>query len=420
MEYVVLAAIIVFVIGITIGIIFFIRFHKSQKNESYAVIHESPNADITDTLPNQLTIAVEQLPVEAVKDESKLMQITDSKVLSVVNQVLPDLMSVGSSLGNAVEESTTVLYQAIIPKGAKLAESKDMAGAFRGFYHGEDGIASHANLLPVDQSKAVLADVTASAMDFASMVVGQYYMSQINAELSQIHDGIEKIADFQDHEFKSKILALTVQAQRSTMLQAEILGDQSKRNNEIVKLNALEQESMELLGQANLTIGDYAQKTELDYSQYEIGLIEMQKWCSYQEILLELLFKFSELRTTLSFGKHIEDQNDIALHTYLSQAKQARESLAAWNDDIIKQLKIDVTTARRKRVGIDGAIHWLPGLVNEDLKFKDISERTIQMIEKQTAFTLPKQNSRSFDMFAEDVRLIAKDGKLYYYPQLSE
>ncbi len=30
------------------------------------------------------------------------------------------------------------------------------------------------------------------------MVVGQYYMEQINAELGKISDGISKISDFQD------------------------------------------------------------------------------------------------------------------------------------------------------------------------------------------------------------------------------
>lgn len=69
-----------------------------------------------------------------------------------------------------------------------------MEGAVRGFYRGADGIQSHANLVAVQAQKgtAVVANTAAAAMGVASMVVGQYYMTQINAELGEISDGISK------------------------------------------------------------------------------------------------------------------------------------------------------------------------------------------------------------------------------------
>ena len=48
-----------------------------------------------------------------------------------------------------------------------------------------------------------------------NMVVGQYYMTQINAELGQISDGISKISDFQDDEYRSRVFSLVSQLRQS-------------------------------------------------------------------------------------------------------------------------------------------------------------------------------------------------------------
>lgn len=102
--------------------------------------------------------------------------------------------------------------------------------------------------MAVNQSGAVVANVVASTMGVESMVVGQYYMTQINSELTEISDGISKIADFQDNEYKSKVFALTAQVKKIASFQVEILGNQEFCEAEISRLNYLEQECIELLG----------------------------------------------------------------------------------------------------------------------------------------------------------------------------
>ena len=46
------------------------------------------------------------------------------------------------------------------------------------------------------------------------MVVGQYYMTQINAELGEISDGISKVSDFQDNEFRSRVFSLVAHVKK--------------------------------------------------------------------------------------------------------------------------------------------------------------------------------------------------------------
>lgn len=89
-----------------------------------------------------------------------------------------------------------MLYYAVIPAGEKLINSKVKGGAVRGIYHIANGIKGHDNLATVEAQKVIAVVANSAAMCVASMVVGQYYMSQINEELGEISDGISQIQDF--------------------------------------------------------------------------------------------------------------------------------------------------------------------------------------------------------------------------------
>ncbi|WP_207707205.1 hypothetical protein [Peptostreptococcus porci] len=183
---------------------------------------------------NELVIQMEKLPAEAIDDETKLVEITDSKVLAHVPELAQD--------GNAANGE--VLYRAVIPAGAKLTNSKAMEGAVRGIYHGVDGINGHANLVAVEAQKgtAVFVNTVAVAMGVASMVVGQYYISQINAELGEISDGISQIQDFQDNEYRSRIFSLVAHVKKIADFQTEILENDELRISKIAQLDSLEEE----------------------------------------------------------------------------------------------------------------------------------------------------------------------------------
>ena len=99
--------------------------------------------------PDKLLIQMEMLSVESVPDENNLVEITDSKVLAHVNNLIPELLQArvaGNNTMQVAKADGEVLYRAIIPAGTRLADSKTIEDAFRGFYHGADGIQGHANL----------------------------------------------------------------------------------------------------------------------------------------------------------------------------------------------------------------------------------------------------------------------------------
>lgn len=373
---------------------------------------------------NELVIQMEMLPAESIPDEGKLVEIKDSKILAYVNNLVPGFAQAGIAGNNtmqAVKAGDEVLYRAIIPVGAKLTDSKAREGAVRGFYRGANGIQGHANLVAVEAQKetAVVANTAAAAMGVASMVVGQYYMTQINAELGKINDGISKIADFQDNEFRSRVFSLVVHVKKIADFQIEILENEEMRLSKIAQLDNLEEECTKLLGQTNLTLVGYTKKKDLDYEEYEKELKDAQNWYMYQEALLNVLHKISDLRYTLHLGAVSREQCRALLPTYTKQVFDTQEMLSGWHQDSVKRLSIDTENEKRKRDGFDGFIHLLPGLFNSDLKFRAIAKGTATMIAVQTSGHDGEIQQDNSDLYAENVQLISKNGKIYYLPAAS-
>lgn len=413
-----------FIIGIIVVVVVvggFLLWKSRQKND--VIIKQNigiTKSEVDTDELNQLVIQLEQLPAGALTDESKLMEITDSKVLARVNNLVPELFKVGNAVGNAVQgvqANGQVLYQAIIPAGAKLANSKDMAGAVRGIYHGAKGVKGHANLVAVKQKANVATNVAASAMGVVSIVVGQYYMKQINAELDEINAGIKKIADFQNNEYKSKVFALVAQIQKVTKFQVDILENDELRLSEIDNLNRWEQQCIELLGQANLTISAYAKNKNIDYKSYEREIAQVQNWFIYQKTLMEIMIKISQLRHTLNLGVVSREQCGELIPIYSKQVQVALEQLATWHKVQIKKFKINVDKSRKKRMGWDYAIHLIPSLINGEKNFTSISNKMVKNIIDQTQGYAKPHNIDEIDLFQKDVKIIAKEGKIYYFPQ---
>ena len=394
---------------------------KSDKDSGTIITKQTSELYQSDQKLNELVIQMEMLPTEAIPDESRLVEITDSKVLARVNNLVPGLAQAGVAGTNAVQAAKAgneVLYRAIIPAGAKLTNSQAMEGAVRGFYRGADGIQGHANLVAVQAQKgtAVVANTAAAAMGVASMVVGQYYMTQINAELGEISDGISKISDFQDNEFRSRVFSLVAHVKKIADFQVEILENDELRLSKIAQLDSLEEECTQLLGQVNLTLAGYSKKNDLDYAAYEKELKEAQNWYTYQKALLDVLYKISDLRYTLHMGAVSREQCVALLPTYTKQVEDTQALLTGWHQTSVKRLGIDTDEIRRKRAGFDGVIHFLPGLFNDELNFRAIDEKTVGMIVAQASaksIEYPQDNS---ELYAEDVQLISKDGKIFYLP----
>lgn len=152
------------------------------------------------------------------------------------------------------------------------------------------------------------------------------------------------------------------------------------------------------------------------YAAYEKELKEAQNWYTYQKALLDVLYKISDLRYTLHMGAASRRQCAALLPTYAKQVEDTQALLTAWHQASIKRLGIDTNEIRRRRDGFDGVVHFIPGLVNNDLKFRAIDEKTVDMIAAQESAQSIEDPQDDSELYAEDVQLISKDGKIYYLP----
>ena len=423
MEYVTIGVCIIAIVVIGAVVIFKSKIKATNSLSPSEVLTDTSSratSMVQDTTSQEFRIQVEILPTETISDESKLIEITDSRVLARVNSLVPGLVQAGNAINNAVQAARTqgeVLYRAIIPTGAKLADSRAMEGAVRGFYHGAEGIQGHANWVAVEAQKGttVIANTAAAAMGVASIVVGQYYMTQINSELEQIGDGIAKIADFQDNEYRSRVFSLVSHVKKIAEFQVEILENDELRLSKIVQLDSLEEECTKLLGQANLTLAGFTRKNNLDFATYEKELQEVQNWYIYQNTLLEMLHKLSDLRFALHLGVVSRAQCTALLPTYTQQVEEIQSRITQWHQDTTKRFNVDTAEIRRKRDGLDKAIHFIPGLIKDDWNFCSISEKTACMIDFQASGRAELHHDNS-DFYLEDVQLTSKDGRVYYLP----
>ncbi len=388
MEYAIIAVISILVIAA--GTVIFLKLRKIAVAEDTQFSENDQKMLIAQSLPEdncfqELVVQLEMLPAEAIPDENKLVEIRNSRVLAQINNLVPELAQVDHDANNivqAIQDSGEILYRAIIPAGAKLSNSHAMEDAVRGIYHGADGISGHANLIAVEAQKGgtVATNAVSAALGVASMVVGQYYMNQINIGLNKIGDGVSKIVDFQDNEYQSRVFSLVTHVKRIADFQVEILENDELRITKISQLGGLEEECTKLLGQADLTITASTQKENLDYTTYEKELHSVQNWYVYQKTLIKILHKISELRYTLHLGAVSREHCIALLPGYTKQVAKTQKHLVEWHQSNTQRLKIDTSEVRRKRDGFDRAIHFLPGLLKDDLNFRDIKTSTAKMI----------------------------------------
>lgn len=389
--------------------------------------------------PLPMVLFKEAPPLEE-DEERRLVRIEDSRLLAEIDRVVPVVSQAAAGanaaarVGKMVEahnkaaESAGQLYRAIIPKGAELADSRAMEGAKRGIYHAGKGINGHANFVPVEQKQIdptlgkelVATNVASSAMNVASLVVGQYYMSQINGRLESVEKGIGEIAEFQDIEYRSKVYALVAAVKKSSSFNFEVMEDNELRLRELSYLKERENECAQLLGQANIMLEQLSSKRGMSYDDYEAAVGEANTWIQYQQVLLQVMSEISELTYVLNRGAASRESSYALLLPYAAQTENSLRMLSAWHGDYESRLEIDTASSRRRRQGLEAAFYTIPALFKDDLHYRRISSRTSKMIKHQKQGPTALESNGEPDLYQEDVSLVMRDGTVYYLPPAEE
>lgn len=365
-----------------------------------------------------ITIPIERLSATTKIEEKSLFEITDDTVIARISETIPTAAeTVAKTITNKALKNVE-LYKAVIPSGATLAESKQMEGAVRGFYRGAKGIKGQANLVKVDPTKiskaTTVANGVANVMNVGSLVVGQYYMSEINSKIEALSKSVNKISDFQEREFKSRILSLIALVGKISNFSSEILESDDLRNRKLHTLDDLEREGTQLLQQINLAIDEIIKRNQKpDYREYQEKVDDFRLLLEYQQILMTVLEEISKLTYLLGKGENSNEMSYSIFNAYIEQSNQIRAALEEWHKKQVESHGIDVNKNRRSKKGIEGFFASIPGFIDDNLNYKGLEDGLGKKIYAQTTQSQLMINKPE-EVYDKDVQIIIKDGKYYY------
>ena len=98
---------------------------------------------------------------------------------------------------------------------------------------------------------------------------------------------------------------------------------------------------------------------------------------------------------------------------YWELSVQARDVLEVWHDKQVSAHKIDLEKNRKTKSGLDGVISYIPALIDENWKYKDLKHGMADKITSQ-AKSKPQARIEQKAVYDENVQIIIKDGKYYY------
>jgi hypothetical protein len=417
---------------IAIAIIIVVVVHLKRKASTLK--NTAKNTDeIPSTISNALTVGgdggdmiidipIELLPATTQLDETRLTEIKDSTVIARISQTIPATAQyVANTVAKRVVQETInnpQMYLVKIPSNATLV-NPTKKGVQYAFYKGAKG--GSAQLVKADVSKVTkattLANGVANIMNVGSLVVGQYYMSEISSKLETMTKSIDKVGDFQDREFKSRILSVITLVGEISRFSSEILENDDQRKLKLAALDDRKSTATELLGQVNITIAEITQKNpNPKYEDYQSIVGDFKKLVEYQNVLTAVLAEISKLTYLLGKGEISVEQSYIVYNDYCERSTQTRNLLRQWHDRQVKALRIDLDKERVSKAGFEAVVSAIPGLIDEKYKYIELRRDFADEINAQTnaVTTTPDEPKQVYD---EDVQIIIRDGKYFYLPQ---
>lgn len=426
MNYLLVTALPIIALALIIGGVLFLR-KKSNSNGNNAISTEhigSLNSEVFvtagDVHNGEITIPIEVLPISTQIDEKNLFEITDSTVVARISELIPFTSQIGTRMmaNNALSSlKDTDLIKIDIPF-SRLTKSKDVVDAARGYVHGGRGISKQANLTKVDMTKVTktttVANGVANVMNVGSLVVGQYYMSEISSKLETMTKSIDKISDFQERELKSRILSVIALVGEISQFSSEIIGNDDQRTLKLSTLDNLKATATELLGQVNITISDITQKCpNPHYEDYQSRVEDFEVLVKYQSVLVAVLAEISKLTYLLGKGSISTERSYATYSKYLGQAKQTRALLGRWHDKQVATLHIDLSKERITKAGIEAVVSAIPGLFDDKYKYNELSPSFASKISTQMQ-AIPEGSTKPKEVYDVDVEIIIKGDKYYY------
>ena len=408
---------------IIIGILCYLLINKNQSKETITE-EKSENSMVVKNEQPSYFPAIQIIENNDIIPSNKALIKNEvvKSTLSKIDNVAPKASNIASSSKNAVElaKNGKVLFSASVEDANKMINvgknkvigtqidviKNKKLGRNKNLFTGQTQFTKETGLTK-DLTKQQL---TNAGMNAASMVVGQYYMSEINDKLEDIKNSIDNISNFQDSEYLSKLLHTCSKIDEITENQNDILSNEEARKNAYSDIKDIETKCAELLGQANIQIGKNINDSELNAKQYFEKVKTIEEWYKRQQVTQELLLKIGDLRFTLANGSEKSNLSHKQFNNYLDTTNKVNNQLELWHNNYINKLGIDVDK-HRKKGSLFKVREKTIGLIKEDWNYNKVEDSTIKQISSQIE---PKKYNKLISDKKDDVILIQKYKGNYY------
>lgn len=404
---------------------------KDASTSNIVKVKKKNNYLLPVQLDTDLFMIVNELSVIEQPTENKLVEIKDSKLISRINEAFPhigQLVLNSQNLKNNLQTAQQIndfnnqydgkLYEVIIPANIKLFNSKSMQGAVRGGYLDINKQTKQANFMPVDTLNVsdvnTVANLTTNAMNISSMIVGQYYMAQIDDKLGSIQDDISDIKNFLNDERISKIQQLVINVSVIIKHQDEISTNEAITDKELQKIYDYEEEAGNILAHVNKDISNIVTKESAkNFAEYKENTERLDKLLKEQEVLIKVMNQISSLKYILYHGSASTEYCYERFNIALNQSSVVKEQIQTYQNKETKAIEVDLEKARyRKSYFLDNVIQPVLGVIDENMNYINLEEILLNKIKMQV--NNKKLPTIELNIYEEDTKLLIQDGKIYY------
>lgn len=324
---------------------------------------------------------------DCIPDEKNIIKDIDiKKAVSIIDNTVPNTAMLRNNIKNSTEllNNNRVFFSASKKGTENMMKVKGTTNESYGTQVIGGKIIKQTKFVDENQmiKNAGKEALVNAGFNMASMVVGQYYMNEINNKLDDLKEDINLISDYLDSDYKSRIAYIISKLKEVIDNKSEILSSDFSINKRYDDILELESDCSKLLGQANEMIKNNIKEVNIDYRKYEKQLKQVHKWFLRQQILQTLLLEIGNLRYVLSNGNETSKLSHTQYNNYLLQCNNVNDELEKWHNLVGQKLGIDITEARRNGKFFNVKKHTI-GQINEEWAYNKIDENIVEFIKNQ-------------------------------------
>lgn len=394
------------VLGMIALVIFGYVLPKENQDTETQVTTESDNTDKIVYIPLE-----EVSEITGIENE-KLIEVTDKDVIEKFSNTIPDLSSlIKKSI--ASKDVATKIFSVFIPKKDTLASTRNVMGTTEGFVRGKNGVLSYKSGIDISAANFVKVSSVTNLATLGVQLIMEVQMNEIKSSLTSIEETVNKISEFQEREFTSRIKTLSSDVLEISKYSDEIMQDDEARSRKMESLDELKNESKQLLNQVNLNIKGVINENTEKYENYQNKTNEISQEQNVQNILINVLNEISKLTYFLGQGKTSADLSYEAYNSYQEEVTEINTAVKEWQEIQIERLNIDLKKGQRAKSGVEGLVSKVPSLIDEKWKYEKMDVSVLNEIKKQCS-PIKSESKHQNELFDTDVTMIVKGGRLYY------